>query len=230
MVSNVNMLRSLFGIVLILCLHSALTAQRQPPMICTGGVVNSKAIYLPIPLYPIETRLSLKAHTVSVRITVNENGWVSESKACSGDPTLRQAAESAAMRAKFKPTLLSGKHVVVSGIINYRFDPATSFEEPYELPCFPTMNIIKIINEFAINLVQPTFPFVRPRLAGHVAVQVLIGEDGRVETARAVSGPEFAREPAVKAAYESKFRRFVACGKPTKLSSILGYNIKEPSR
>jgi len=215
---------------MILGIQVAAGAQRQRPMICTGGVVNSKAIYLPIPLYPVEARSNQSAHTVSVRITINEKGWVSESKACAGDPSLRPAAERAAMRAKFKPTLLSGKPVVVSGIISYRFDPATSFEEPYELPCFPTMNIIKIINEFAIDLVQPTFPSVRPRLAGHVAVQVLIGEDGRVETASAVSGPEFAREAAVKAAYESKFRRFVACGKPTKLSSILGYNIKEPSR
>lgn len=219
------MVRLLFVLLAVVCLDAALTAQQQPPMICTGGVVNAKAIYLPIPLYPIEARLSQKAHTVSVRITVNENGWVSESIACAGDPTLRPAAERAAMRAKFKPTLLSGKPVVVSGVINYRFDPATSFEEPYELPCFPFPGpMIKYANHLALDLVKPVLPPNSPSSRGGVAVQITIDEKGKVESAKALSGPFHLRESAEKAALSSTFRRFVRCGKPAKLSSLLGFN------
>lgn len=191
--------------------------------------MNAKAEYLPIPLFPQSAR-SLKPQTISVRVSVNENGWVSDAKACSRDPLLHDAVERAARRGKFKVTTLSGKPVPYSGLVVYRFDPATSLDAPYELPCFPTMNIIKIVNEYAIDLVLPTLTVDRPAITGAVSVQVLIGEDGRVEKATAVSGPVFPREAAVEAAYKSRFRRFVTCGTPTKLSSILVFNIKEKSR
>ena len=55
------------------------------------------------------------------RIVFDEAGKVIWVKAMSGHPDLRQAAEDAAWKTKFRPTILSGKAVRTSGILLYRF-------------------------------------------------------------------------------------------------------------
>jgi protein TonB len=59
--------------------------------------------------------------TVTVKILVDERGNVISAKALSGPPLLRQAAEEAALRAKFSPTRLAGQPVKVSGTITFNF-------------------------------------------------------------------------------------------------------------
>jgi TonB family protein len=58
---------------------------------------------------------------VNVQVTIDEAGNVTSASAVSGHPLLRQVAAQAARGAKFKPTLLSGQAVKVSGIIVYNF-------------------------------------------------------------------------------------------------------------
>jgi len=58
---------------------------------------------------------------VDVQVTINENGDVISAKAASGNMLLRQTAESAARRAKFKPTKLNDVPVKVTGVIVYNF-------------------------------------------------------------------------------------------------------------
>jgi TonB family protein len=60
---------------------------------------------------------------VTVRVVVDETGKVIEAEAL-GDNynfALRRAAERAAWRARFTPTLLSGVPVKVTGTIRYNF-------------------------------------------------------------------------------------------------------------
>jgi periplasmic protein TonB len=59
--------------------------------------------------------------TVTVQITVDRDGNVTEAKAVSGHPLLQQAAVAAARQARFKPTLLSGQPVRVLGVVTYNF-------------------------------------------------------------------------------------------------------------
>ena len=61
------------------------------------------------------------AGAVNVQVTIDESGKVISAKAVSGHVMLRAAAESAAWRARFKPTTLTGVPVKVSGIIVYNF-------------------------------------------------------------------------------------------------------------
>ena len=89
--------------------------------IVTGGVLNGKSIKKPQPEYPAVAKSARAQGTVSVQITVDENGDVIEAHAVSGHPLLRGAGEQAARRAKFAPTKLCGKPVKVRGIITYGF-------------------------------------------------------------------------------------------------------------
>jgi TonB family protein len=86
-----------------------------------GGVLNGKAISKPLPSYPAEAKRAGAQGTVTVRIVVDEEGRVAEAEAVSGHTLLHEAAVSAARRARFTPTRLSGQPVKVSGVITYNF-------------------------------------------------------------------------------------------------------------
>jgi TonB family protein len=93
----------------------------QAPKIISGGVLNGKAISLPKPAYPPIAKAARASGAVNVQVTVDESGAVISARAVSGHPLLQQAATSAARGAKFRPTLLSGQPVKVTGVIVYNF-------------------------------------------------------------------------------------------------------------
>jgi TonB family protein len=95
--------------------------RRNQPGIISKGFLNGSATSLPQPPYPRAARAVRAAGTVSVQVTVDEDGNVISASAAGGHPLLRQAAVGAARRAKFRPTLLSGQPVKVTGIIVYTF-------------------------------------------------------------------------------------------------------------
>ncbi len=90
----------------------------------SGGVLNGKAIALPSPDYPDMARRMRAAGMVSVEVVIDVSGKVIAAKAVSGNAMLHQAAVSAALRARFSPTTLSGQPVKVTGSINYNFSLA----------------------------------------------------------------------------------------------------------
>ena len=87
----------------------------------SGGVLNGKAISLPKPPYPAIARSARASGTVTVQVTIDENGNVISARAVSGHPLLQAAAVAAARQAKFSPTKLSGQPVKVTGVITYNF-------------------------------------------------------------------------------------------------------------
>jgi protein TonB len=87
----------------------------------SGGVLNGRATSLPRPQYPESARRMRVAGTVSVEVTIDENGKVISARAVSGPAMLRNAAVAAARQARFSPALVSGKPVQVNGVINYNF-------------------------------------------------------------------------------------------------------------
>jgi TonB family protein len=97
------------------------TTGKPVPKQISGGVLNGKATSLPKPPYPPAARAVRASGSVSVQVLVDESGNVVSASAVSGHPLLRAAAASAARRAKFSPTKLSGQPVKVSGIITYNF-------------------------------------------------------------------------------------------------------------
>ena len=106
-------------------------AQSSPPLPkqISAGVVNGKAISLPKPEYPAAAKAMRASGNVNVEVTIDENGDVISARAVSGHPLLQAAAAAAARLAKFKPTLLAGKPVKVSGVIVYNFVPSPSVKQ-----------------------------------------------------------------------------------------------------
>lgn len=82
-----------------------------------GGMLNAKAIYLPIPEVPPGDATGV----VLVAVVIDEHGSVIEARAVSGPQNLHASAVSAARLARFSPTLLMGEPVRVSGTLSYNF-------------------------------------------------------------------------------------------------------------
>ena len=95
----------------------------------SGGVLNGKAISLPMPGYPPAARAVRASGAVTVRLTVDELGNVTSAEAISGHPLLRSASVEAAKGAKFNPTLVSGQPVSIAGVIVYNFTPPAPKEQ-----------------------------------------------------------------------------------------------------
>jgi TonB family protein len=96
-------------------------APRPPVKPVSGGVLNGKAIVLPLPAYTEVAKRAGDQGTVSVEVVIDVTGKVISAKAVSGPGTLRRVAEDAARRAEFSPTLLSGQPLRITGVINYNF-------------------------------------------------------------------------------------------------------------
>lgn len=88
----------------------------------SGGVLNGKAVSLPVPAYPPAARSMRASGKVTVEVVIDEAGKVISAKALNGQPLLQQAAVQAAKEARFSPTLLSGQPVKISGQIYYNFN------------------------------------------------------------------------------------------------------------
>lgn len=87
----------------------------------SGGVLNGKAISLPKPDYPDEAKNAGVEGVVVIKVTIDEQGNVTEAHAVSGPKMLHQVSINAALQAKFSATLLSGEPVRVTGVLVFNF-------------------------------------------------------------------------------------------------------------
>lgn len=85
------------------------------------GNLNKKVVSMPKLKMSEKAKAAGASGPVKLQLEVDEKGRVTAAKAVSGHPILQQEAEVAAKKYKFKPTLLSGVPVKVSGIIVYNF-------------------------------------------------------------------------------------------------------------
>jgi len=220
------------------------SAQDIQPKTINGGVLNGKAISLPKPAYPADARDAKAEGSVGVRITIDETGNVISAEADLEDfrksvedstdisteskqihPALREAAENAAMDAKFSPTMLSGVPVKVTGRIVYNF-----VVEERRIEGDVKAISGGVLNGKASSLPKPDYPAAAAavRAGGAVAVQVLVDENGDVIFAKAVSGHPLLRAAAVKAAREAKFSPTMLSGEQVKVSGVVTYNFVAP--
>lgn len=88
----------------------------------SGGILNGRAITMPLPKYPADARAAGASGEVGVRVVFDESGKVIWAKAVSGHQLLRAAAENAARRTTFRPVTLSGQPMKVSGVLLYKFN------------------------------------------------------------------------------------------------------------
>lgn len=86
-----------------------------------GRIDGSQAVKMVTPLYPTFARNISAEGQVVVDVEIDEQGNVTSAKAVSGHTLLRNAAEDAARKSKFKPAMNGGKAVKATGQIFYNF-------------------------------------------------------------------------------------------------------------
>ncbi len=230
---------SIVGLLFALALFPALSMAQDPvPRVINGGVLNGKAVSLPKPVYAAEAKEAKAEGAVAVDVEIDEQGTVVSAVSQPYDqagkrnedgslaeprevhPALRQSAETAALGARFSPTLLGGAPVRIKGRIVYSF----SVHEPIATKSEGISG--GVLNGKARSLPTPEYPAaaLAVRAAGAVAVQVLVDEEGNVASATAVSGHPLLRAAAVSAAREAKFAPVMLSGKPVKVSGVVTYN------
>lgn len=96
-------------------------AKAAAPNTASTGSLNSRATRRVVPVYPQIARNASAEGIVRVYVTIDERGNVQEIAKSEGPALLRGAAEDAARRWKFSPTLVAGKPVRLSGFIEFNF-------------------------------------------------------------------------------------------------------------
>jgi protein TonB len=92
-----------------------------PKVLKISVVLNSKALQLPAPTYPVLARQIRLKGTVTVQVLIDESGRVVSAKALTGHTIFLDEAEKAARRARFSPTTINDQPVKVQGVITYNF-------------------------------------------------------------------------------------------------------------
>ena len=87
-----------------------------------------------------------------------------------------------------------------------------------------------VLNGKALSLPAPSYPEMarRMRTIGLVEVEVVVDENGKVISARALSGPVSLRDVSVQAALRARFSPTKLSGQPVKISGLINYNFTMP--
>ncbi|MEO6587763.1 MAG: TonB family protein [Pyrinomonadaceae bacterium] len=91
------------------------------PVLNYGRIDPSTAVKMVMPSYTAFARNMNAEGQVVVDVEIDEEGNVTSAKAVSGHSLLRNAAEDAARRSKFKPAMTDGKALKATGQIIYNF-------------------------------------------------------------------------------------------------------------
>jgi TonB family protein len=97
--------------------------ETEPKARVSGGILNNKVLTRVIPTYSAEAKAAGAAGEVRVRLYLDESGKVIWAKAVHGNQLLYAAAEDAARRTTFHPTIVSGKAEKVVGFLLFKFVP-----------------------------------------------------------------------------------------------------------
>lgn len=85
-----------------------------------------------------------------------------------------------------------------------------------------------VLNGTATSLPKPIYPDVarRARMAGVVAVEVIVDEKGKVISTTATSGPAMLHQAAMSAASQARFSPTLLSGQAVKVSGVITYNFQ----
>jgi Gram-negative bacterial TonB protein C-terminal len=185
------------------------------------GIINGQASFLPKPVYTQEAKDFCACGKVEVEVLVDEKGNVIQAKAISGDELLRESSVEAAKKAKFKHSEFNSK---VRGIIVYNYDS-------FAPKCIVTN---RIVNDRAIYLPKPIVKnIVHPmhlklQKDEIVKVEIILDRQGKVISARAISGHTMLRSVCEKAALKAKFSE-INDVPLIRIKTYLAYRIKPSS-
>jgi protein TonB len=95
--------------------------RQTTPVRKISSILQGDALKRVEPSYPELARIARAQGTVTIEVTINEQGTVESARAMSGHPLLRDAALNAARAWRWNPTRLNGMAVKVIGTITFNF-------------------------------------------------------------------------------------------------------------
>lgn len=180
--------------------------------------------------------------TVKIAVEISKGGDVEQASVyvgpewpCSADLDKRVDAvmrniEKAVRQYKFSPAISNGKPVSSRIGLSIKIGRSARSGSTNE-PGAAGENKAKLIsggvvNGKAISLPRPEYPAAArsTRASGTVGVQILIGEDGSVIRAQAISGLPVLQFASRTAACSAKFSPTKLAGQPVKVSGVIMYN------
>lgn len=190
-----------------------------------------KAISGSDPVFPEEAKNEIYGTAVMMSLEVDKKGKVTRVRAfgpltpCANlrDPiveSIRKAAIDAAKGTVFDPILENGKPIDATLSISYLLRPRSVTEESKKVVSGG------VLNGKVLSLPRPEYPSAAraSRAGGAVAVQVLVGENGHVLSAAAISGHPLLLESGAEAACAARFAPVTLNGQPVKVSGVVTYN------
>ena len=115
--------------------------------------------------------------------------------------------------------------------VSFVINPKVTVENAPSPPAAPSRVVTGgVLNGSALNLPAPLYPEAARRMhtAGIVEVEVVIDENGKVISAKAISGPAIFRDNAAQAALRARFTPSKLSGQPVKVTGKIIYNFRMP--
>lgn len=97
------------------------TKPSQTPQIAELGPLTGFAVKLVQPIYPPSAKSLHIEGDVLVNVVIDEEGKPISVKAGTGHPFLRQAAEEAVKKSRFKPAVIDGQPTKAKGFVTFKF-------------------------------------------------------------------------------------------------------------
>ena len=201
-----------------------------PTVIKSGAALLESTTSIVAPDYPPAASAARVGGSVSVEVTVNEEGSVVDAVGMGGRSLLRDAAVKAARRWRFRPVVESGRPVRFRGIFTFHFvvkeqpgrvDPATEVGI--------TADVIHKSEEELLQAAVSKHELTSSEKTSWAVIRILIDEQGEVLFARSLNTIPISTEGARDAAMQWKFSPTLINGMPTRVYGIMTIAYKTPS-
>jgi len=193
---------------------------------------NDLFITLPTPKYPAYVGYGPHQYngSVAIQVSIMNNGRVGKATAISGHPYFRPILEREAMSATFKPDIVDGstRTGVILFLVVSKADNAEKVGLGIKRKLASKVLSCGVCNQNALFLPKPYYPEAAKSVgaAGKVAVEILIDENGRVQSAKAISGHIFLRIASEQAALKSLFTPMTLGKVPVRSTGVVIYDFK----
>ncbi|MBI4850269.1 MAG: energy transducer TonB [Acidobacteria bacterium] len=205
---------------------------KQPSIIRKSeGAIRRTALTKAVPEYPIDAKEQKVEGDVVIEITISENGDVINAKAISGEQVFIQPTLEAVKKWTFDPQKLNDKPAKVTGTLSFRFKLDSPFTSLKETKTDETQAPIvvrrseSVIRGIAVNKVPPVYPAEakEQKIEGDVVIEITINEEGKVSSAKTISGHELLSKSAEEAAKNWTFNPTSINGQLTKVSGVITF-------
>lgn len=188
----------------------------QPKPTIRGGIVAGKLIHSVPPVYPEKAKAAGVDGQVVLKGIIGKDGVLRDLQVISGPELLRQAAVDATSHWIYSPYLLNGEPTEVDTTVAVNFNLGRKADGPVRISGGVEAGLL-------LSKVQPVYPDAARGTGaqGLVTVRTIIGKDGAVKQATAMSGPEVFRESAVDAVRQWRYKPYLLNGQPIDVDTIV---------